>query len=437
MATFASGSGFGVTYVKEAQFGVTPPSPEMRRLRITSSSIEVSKDGFQSNELRPDRQISDFRQGTYKVGGDVGIEFSFAEFDDILAAAVGGKWQENPDAPGQQVLVAGIEETSFTIEQEYTKLNGEKFERFTGMKVGTLSISVPVNNMVTGKIGFTGADATVEAAPLDTDPTASFSFSPYDGLTGKLLEGGIPNAVVTSVEISINNGLDPKFILYQKGAAGITEGRINITGTVSAIFDSMEMLKKFLEEKASSLALTFGDGITSSYTLTLPRIKYTGGSKPVDGEGTIALSMPFQAILDPCTGTNIRIDRIPGPQAAPCVITYVADELHESAATPDTIETVITAEVSGGEDGGKFFAGTVGQQIPGARWTDVPVGLVGSVIKRSDTEAEITLTGTADATLTPGTVTLEFPAKSFVDGYCKCTNDAITGKSKTFTIVPA
>ena len=35
MATFASGSGFGVSYVKEDVFGVTPANPEMRRLRIT------------------------------------------------------------------------------------------------------------------------------------------------------------------------------------------------------------------------------------------------------------------------------------------------------------------------------------------------------------------------------------------------------------------
>ena len=311
MASFASGSGFGVTYTKETTFGVTPASPAMRRLRLTSSSIGVSKDGFQSNELRSDRQISDFRQGTYQVGGDVGIEFSFAEYDDMLAAAIGGEWQANTDIPGQDVLVAGIEETSFTLEQEYTKLTGEKYERFTGMKVNTLSLSVPVNAMVTGSIAFVGADGEFASAPLDATPTDSSTHSPYDGLKGQLLEGGSPNAVVTSVEISIDNGLTPEFVLFRKGAAAVTEGRINITGTVSAMFENTAMLNKFLNEEESSLAITFGDGVSASYVVTLPRIKYTGGDKPVDGEGSIALSMPFQALLDPATGTNIRIDRVP------------------------------------------------------------------------------------------------------------------------------
>ena len=311
MATFASGSGFGVSYVKEDVFGVTPANPEMRRLRITSSSVGVSKEGFQSNELRSDRQISDYRQGTYQVSGDMGIEFSFAEFDDILAASVGGNWEDAADASGKKHLVAGTTETSFTIEQEYLKLTGDKFERFTGMKVNTLSLSVPVNGMVTGTVGFVGADANWAASPLDTTPTDSFAYSPFDGLQGQLLEGGVQNAVVTAVELSIDNGMEAQYVLYQKAAGAITEGRINITGTVSAMFENVAMLNKFLKEQESSIALTFGDGVNQSYTLTLPRIKYTGGDKSVDGEGVIALSMPFQALLDPATGTNIRIDRFP------------------------------------------------------------------------------------------------------------------------------
>lgn len=436
MATFASGSGFGAAYTREAQFGVTPDAPEMRRLRLTSSSIGVSKDGFQSNELRADRQISDFRQGTYQVGGDMGFEFSFAEYDDFLAAAVGGVWKDDPDAAGQRVLVAGVEETSFTIEQEYTKLTGERYERFTGMKVNTFSLSVPVNAMVTGTISFLGADGAFSSTPLDADPTESATHSPYDGLKGQLLEGGAPNAVITAVELSIDNGLETQFVLFQKAAAAITEGRINITGTVSAMFENTDMLKKFLNETESSLVLVFGDGERASYRVTLPRIKYTGGDKPVDGEGSIVLSMPFQALLDPCTGTNIRIDRIPGPQAAACQITYDADELHESASAPGTVDTVITAEISGGEQV-KTFNGIVGGPVPGVTWSGVPAGLVGSVSKKTATEVEIALTGEAESPLAATTVTVTFAAAAFQAGFCHCPGESVTSRTKTFTVTPA
>ena len=164
--------------------------------------------------------------------------------------------------------------------------------------------------MVTGTVSFVGANGEFASTPLSANPTDSFAHSPYDGLKGQLLEGGLANAVVTAVELSIDNGLTPEFVLFNQGAAAVTEGRCNITGTVSAMFENTAMLNKFLNETESSLTITFGDGISESYTVTLPRIKYTGGNKPVDGEGSIVLSMPFQALLDPVTGTNIRIDRM-------------------------------------------------------------------------------------------------------------------------------
>lgn len=435
MAKFAAGSSYDMTYVAEQEFGVTPPNPQMKRLRVTSSSLGLSKDSFQSNELRKDAQISDLRHGTYQVGGDIGIEFSFAEFDSFVAAAVRGEWKDNPDIAGQQYLVAGILDPSFTIVQEY--LNIAELEAFTGVKVNTLSLSIPMNAMVTGTLSLLGRDNEFIAAHPDPSPDESATFSPFDGIKGQLLEGGALIAYVTAVELNITNNMEAEFVLFDKGAAQITPGRNNITGTLSLKFVNTDMLKKFRDEVESSLVITLGDGQRGSYTITLPRIKYTGGDKPVDGEGSIALSMPFQALLDPCTGTNIRVDRIPGPAAAPCVLTYDDDELHESSITPDTIVTVITAEISGGEQA-KTFNGVIGQQVPGVTWTGVPTGLIGSAVKKSATEVEITLTGTADAPIDASTtVTVSFSATSFQQGFCHCPGDAITDRTKTLTIVPA
>ena len=82
MAIFATGGFHGTRYVKETEFGVTPTNPVMRNLRHTSNALILSKDSFQSEELRSDAQISDLRHGNRQASGDIGIEFSYAEYDD-------------------------------------------------------------------------------------------------------------------------------------------------------------------------------------------------------------------------------------------------------------------------------------------------------------------------------------------------------------------
>ncbi len=119
MAIFAAGGFHGTRYVKETEFGVTPQNPEMRALRHTGNSLVLSKDTLQSNELRSDGQISDMRHGNRRVGGDMGTEFSFAEYDDFIAAALRSEWQEDPDKPGQQFIIAGTTIPSFTIERAF------------------------------------------------------------------------------------------------------------------------------------------------------------------------------------------------------------------------------------------------------------------------------------------------------------------------------
>jgi len=65
----------------------------MISLRHTGCSLILSKETFQSEELRNDRQITDFRHGTYQVGGDSNFELSYGEYDAIVKGAFCGTFQ--------------------------------------------------------------------------------------------------------------------------------------------------------------------------------------------------------------------------------------------------------------------------------------------------------------------------------------------------------
>ncbi len=310
-----------------------------------------------------------------------------------------------------------------------------QYEAFTGCKVGGLKLSMKTNAMVSASFSFVGKEAAFSAQPLDADPQNVSVAPPFDSFSGSLREGGNSVSVITGLDLSIENSLSPLFVLGSASAGGISAGRINITGTVSAYFQNMELLKNFVDEEESSLEFVLGDGVNQSYKITLPRIKYSGGNNAVDGEGVIALSMPFQALLDQCAGTNIRIERIPGVANAACALEYAADAFTESAAAPGTFEGSVSVTLSGGNN--KTFLGVTGGSIPGVTCTGLPQGLTAHVVKTGAKTASISLSGTATEHLAANSAafTLTFPAASFAFGYCHCPDAVMTGASKTLNLV--
>ena len=73
--TVAGGSRARLAYVAEVTYGTTPATPSFKTLNPTSHSLGLEKEGFQSETIRSDRQIADFRHGVRSVAGDIGTEF--------------------------------------------------------------------------------------------------------------------------------------------------------------------------------------------------------------------------------------------------------------------------------------------------------------------------------------------------------------------------
>lgn len=300
--SFATGGYHGISYVEEVTFGDTPSTPEMIKLRHTDCSLVLSKDSFASEELRSDRKISDLRHGTFQVSGDIGFELSYGEYDEFLSAALFNDWDTN-------VLKDGIDEKFFTIEREFSDIT--QYGIFTGCYMNTFSLSVASNAIVTGSFSVVGKSTSYSGTPLDATPTASQTNSPFDSFTGTLDEGGSTIGVVTSVDISVENGVEPTFVVGSNSSARNVAGRSTVTGTVTAYFEDASLLNKFINETESSMKLTLGDGISESYTIEIPRLKYSGGDNSVSDEGPIEMSLPFQGLYDSVEDATIVITRIP------------------------------------------------------------------------------------------------------------------------------
>lgn len=303
----ADGSRHSLRMVAETTYGVTPSNPVFEYVRHTGTTLGLSKEGLQSEELRDDRQISDFRHGARQVGGDITFELSYGSFDPILEALLGGTWTND-------VLKAGTIRRSFTLERFFGDIlpADKPYHRFTGVEFNTLQLQVNANEMITGTIGVVGKDMLTDSAAI---PGATYgavsTTSPLDSFTGTLNEAGTPIAVITEIQLNLDNGLDPRFVVGSKTTLRPAIGRSNVSGTITAYFENSLLLDKFINEVESSILFNLPDGAGNNLKFTLPRIKYNGGQPDVQGEGPITLSMPFQALLDPVTGTNIIIEREP------------------------------------------------------------------------------------------------------------------------------
>ena len=307
----ASAARHQTSYVREVSVGVTPANPAMQALRHTTCSLGLSRDSFTSNEKRPDRQIADVRTGTDKISGSIGFELSLEAFDDFLEACLAGTWQAN-------VLNVGTEQRSFTIERGFPDIG--QYLLYRGCFVNKLSLSVKPNAMITGSFDVVGLSGAVGAAPLNAHVAPAPTHMPYDSYTGELKEGGTPLAVVTGIDISLDNGIAAQYGVFQRSAKFVDWGKSTVTGTMTAFFEDASLIAKFLDETPTSLEFTIGSNV-NGYTFLLPSIRYTGSEAPMQSDGPISISLPFAAKLDPVIGTNLRITRHGVVQAVPPLLT--------------------------------------------------------------------------------------------------------------------
>lgn len=300
----ADGSRHRVGIAAETSYGV-PPSPlTLATFRHTGSSLKVAKDSFVSEELRADRQIADFRHGVKRVEGGIDFELSYGGvFDDVFEAVLGGTWATD-------TLKAGTARKSFCIVREFTDVDdagADVYMSFTGCELDQLSLTVNPNGIVTGSVTVLGQDGSTDTTAPGTF-TAATTAKPFDSFSGSLSEGGSPIAIVTGLELQIANGLATRYAVGSDTTLRPSQGKINVTGTVTAFFESKALVDKFLNETESSIEFSLTDG-ANTYTFELPRIKYSDADAPTNGDGPITLSLPFQALYDATDASNIIITR--------------------------------------------------------------------------------------------------------------------------------
>lgn len=302
----ATGSRYSCYYVKEDVSNTTPASAKFTPFRVTSSGLDINIATLESEELRDDAETADFRLGARSVEGTVTGEMSFGTFDDLIAAALRGEWQDN-------VLKGGIVRQSFTFVDYNADLPSGKYTIYRGCEVNSMTFSLSAENMTTVEFGIVGRSMEIaESLPAGASIKARTTSSPMDGFSGRLLEGGQEISVITEIGLTVENDITPRFVVGSKFSIEPSAGRRAVTGTANVYFLDNKLRKKYLDEVETSIKFDLIDPSNpqQKYTVEIPRVKFTEAPRPIDGEGDIMLNMGYRGLLDPTSASSIKITRV-------------------------------------------------------------------------------------------------------------------------------
>lgn len=156
-----------LTYGAQAAYGTAAVAGDpSQRLRRVTSNLALAKDGFTSNEVRGDQQVSDARHGGHRVGGGVSGELSTVTWNDWLAALMRTSWVSG-------VSKSQADFTSLTIAGGVITAGSSSFKTM-GFKIGDIvvagGLSVTANNGVRTRITAMATDgSTITTFPALAD----------------------------------------------------------------------------------------------------------------------------------------------------------------------------------------------------------------------------------------------------------------------------
>jgi hypothetical protein len=146
----ASGIFTSVAYKVEATYGTAPGQSGATLLRRETASLDLTKDSYQSNEIRTDQQVADLRHGVRRASGTLKGDLAPGSYKDIFSAALRRDFSALTAASGVSVTIgaasAGVYPLSRATGSWLT--DGFKVGHVIRLSVGSLNASNLSKNLL-------------------------------------------------------------------------------------------------------------------------------------------------------------------------------------------------------------------------------------------------------------------------------------------------
>ena len=192
-----------------------------------------------------------------------------------------------------------------------------------GDSVTISGASVSGNNQTIVITTLTATVLTASAATISDDtaktgvtiaktlgsPTAANTNAVFDSFTGTALIDGATSAIITSLDLKLDQAGNVSNVLFDATAQQVALGTINVTGTANFRFVNGAMKKKFLAGTSFDLQFTLG-ATSKMYQFDMSTCKPTGATIDT-GENEVFVAVPFTAIYNSGDATSLMITRTP------------------------------------------------------------------------------------------------------------------------------
>lgn len=230
--------------------------------------------------------------------------FSFVPDPAITAATVAtiGKTTYVPKT--------GHTDDSYTFENWFSDI--AQSEVYTGLKVGSMSVSLPSTGLVTSDFSLMGKDLTqTGTSQYFTTPTDATTTGIFAAVQGALILNGQAGACITDASINIERSQEAAQCVGSNNASDIFVGGINVSGSLSAYFSDGVIRDYFANETPVTVVIALTTSTEKNadvVTFVLPKTKL-GSSTISDNQNGLVQAIDFTSLLNDVT-TGGLIDSV-------------------------------------------------------------------------------------------------------------------------------
>lgn len=104
----SKGTSKQVAFKKETTFGTLAGASSASLLRRVTANFNLVKEAYESNEIRVDRQVADFRHGVRSAEGTLNGELSSSSYDEFMGSIVGKDFATVTLGAAAQITVTAV-----------------------------------------------------------------------------------------------------------------------------------------------------------------------------------------------------------------------------------------------------------------------------------------------------------------------------------------
>jgi hypothetical protein len=208
------------------------------------------------------------------------------------------------------VPLTGHTNDYYTFEEWYPDLT--RSELYADQQIGQAALNLPATGNATISLDSVGRTRLLGAAQVLTTPTAETVTDILTAVNGVVLVNGVAVTNVTGAQITINGNVQHSDAVVGSNVVDdVQRGRVAVSGSFTAKFDSVTLQTIFESRGTTSLCLAVSEDATATadfVVINLPMIKLTGDT-PDDGEKAVIRTYPFTAQINGAGGAALATDQ--------------------------------------------------------------------------------------------------------------------------------